>query len=213
MGYVPGRFDRDGAENMGRIAKTVFAPVYPVIAEQIIERCGISRGRCLDLGSGPGSLAIALARASDLTVTLLDSSPEMLAIAGENIREAGFSGRLSLLAGDVHEIPLPAGSVDLAVSRGSIFFWEDLPRAFTEIHRVLAPGGKTYVGGGFGTAELRDAVAAAMTKENPDWKNFRDRNLGADNRERVAGILADLGFRHRLVSDDSGFWVVVEKER
>ena len=213
MGYVPGRFDRDGAEHMNQIAKTVFAPVYPVIAKQIIERCRISRGRCLDVGSGPGSLGIALAQASDLTVTLLDSSVEMLALARENIREAGLSDRLSLLSGDVHNIPLPARSVDVAVSRGSIFFWEDLPRAFSEIHRVLAPGGKTYVGGGFGTAELRDAVLVAMTKENPDLKNFRDRNLGPENRERVAGVLADLGLPHRLVSDDSGFWVVMEKER
>ena len=185
--------DREGAQRMDRIAKTAFAPVYPVIAEQILDRCGISRGRCLDVGSGPGSLGIALARASDLAVTLLDSSPEMLAVAEGNIREAGLSGRLSLLRGDVHAIPLPAGSVDLVVSRGSVFFWEDLPRAFSEIYRVLAPGGKTYVGGGFGTAELRDAVLAAMAKENPDWKSFRDKNLGPENRERVVGVIEGLG--------------------
>jgi len=209
MGQEKGR---EGAERMDRIAKTVFAPVYPAIADQIIDQCGIRSGRCLDAGSGPGSLGIALARASDLTVTLLDSSPEMLAVARNNIREAGLSGRLSLLAGDVHDIPLPAGSVDLVVSRGSVFFWEDLPRAFSEIYRVLAPGGKTYVGGGFGTAELRDAVLAAMAKENPDWKSFRDKNLGPENRKRIAGVLADLGLPHRLISDDSGFWVVMEKE-
>ncbi|WP_214021594.1 class I SAM-dependent methyltransferase [Methanoculleus sp.] len=213
MGYVPGRFDREGAEDMNRIAKTVFAPIYPVIAQQVLERCGISRGRCLDVGSGPGSLGIALAQASDLAVTLLDSSPEMIAIAEGNVREAGLSARVALLEGDVHEIPLPDGSVDLAVSRGSIFFWEDLARAFSEIHRVLAPGGRTYVGGGFGTVDLRNAVAATMARENPDWRSFRDRNLGLENRERVAGILADLGFRHRIISDDSGFWVVIERGR
>lgn len=203
--------DREGAQRMDRIAKTAFAPVYPVIAEQILDRCGISRGRCLDVGSGPGSLGIALARASDLAVTLLDSSPEMLAVAEGNIREAGLSGRFSLLRGDVHAIPLPAGSVDLVVSRGSVFFWEDLARAFSEIYRVLAPGGKTYVGGGFGTAELRDSIAAAMTKENPEWKSFRDKNLGPDNRARIAGVLVDLGHRHRIINDDSGLWVMMEK--
>lgn len=213
MGYTPGRFDREGAEHMDRIAKTVFAPVYPVLAEQILDRCRISRGRCLDIGSGPGSLGIALAQASDLTVTLLDSSPDMLAIAEENVREAGLSNRVSPLRGNVHDIPLPDGSVDLVVSRGSVFFWEDLSRAFSEIYRVLAPGGRTYVGGGFGTAELRDVVAAAMTKENPDWKSFRDKNLGPDNRERVAGVLADLGLRHRIISDDSGLWAMIERGR
>lgn len=206
-----GKFDREGAERMDRTAKTAFAPVYPVIAEQILDRCGIRSGRCLDVGSGPGSLGIALAQASDLAVTLLDSSPEMLDIAEGNIKVAGFSGRISLLRGDVHAIPLPAGSVDLVVSRGSVFFWEDLARAFSEIHRVLARGGKTYIGGGFGTAELRDSIAATMTEENPDWKSFRDRNLGPGNRARIAGVVAGLGPTHRIISDDSGFWVMMEK--
>lgn len=206
-----GRFDREGAERMDRIAKTVFAPVYPVIAEQILDRCGIRSGRCLDVGSGPGSLGIALAQASDLAVTLLDASSEMIEIAEENIRERRLSGRISLIAGDVHDIPLPPDSVDLVVSRGSIFFWEDLTRAFSEIYRVLAPGGKTYIGGGFGTTELRDSIAATMTKENPDWKSFRDRNLGPDNRARMAGVLTDLGLPHQIINDDSGLWVMMEK--
>ncbi|WP_205013216.1 SAM-dependent methyltransferase, partial [Pseudomonas shirazica] len=79
---------------MDRIAKTIFAPIYPVIAEQILDRCGITRGRCLDIGSGPGSLGIALARSSDLVVTLLDSSLEALKIAEGNVRDAGLSDRI-----------------------------------------------------------------------------------------------------------------------
>ncbi len=205
--------ESEGAGRMDRIAKTVFAPIYPVIAEQILDRCGITRGRCLDIGSGPGSLGIALARSSDLVVTLLDSSLEALKIAEGNVRDAGLSDRIYLLPGDVHDIPLPAGSIDLIVSRGSIFFWDDLARAFAEIHRVLAPGGKTYVGGGFGTAELRDSITEAMIKKNPDWKNFRDKNLGADNQARIAGVVRDLGIPHRIINDDSGFWVLIEKER
>ncbi|NLM29817.1 MAG: class I SAM-dependent methyltransferase [Methanomicrobiales archaeon] len=205
--------EKGGADRMDKIAKTVFAPIYPVIAEQILDRCGITRGRCLDIGSGPGSLGIALAEASDLVITLLDSSPEALEIAEGNVRGAGLLDRISLLPGDVHEIPLPAGSVDLIVSRGSIFFWDDLPRAFAEIYRVLAPGGKTYVGGGFGTADLRDSITEAMLKKNPDWKNFRDKNLGQDNQARIAGIVKDLGLPHRVINDDSGFWIVIEKEQ
>jgi SAM-dependent methyltransferase len=204
--------ENGGARNMDRIAKTVFAPVYPITAEQILDRCGISRGRCLDIGSGPGSLGIALAQASDLSITLLDSSPEALDIAEKNVLGAGLSDRISLLQGDVHDIPLPTGSMDLVVSRGSIFFWDDLARAFSEIYRVLSPGGKAYVGGGFGNAELRDSIAAAMAKKNPDWKTFRDKNLGPDNQARIAKVVADRGLPHQIISDDSGFWVMIEKD-
>ncbi len=40
--------------------------IYPVIANQILERTGITRGACLDVGSGPAPLAIALAWISNL---------------------------------------------------------------------------------------------------------------------------------------------------
>lgn len=204
--------ENGGARNMDRIAKTVFAPVYPMIAEQILDRCGVTRGQCLDVGSGPGSLGIALAQASDLSVTLLDSSSEALDIAEKNVLGAGLSSRVSLLQGDVHDIPLPAGSMDLVVSRGSIFFWDDLARAFSEIYRVISPGGKAYVGGGFGNAELSDSITAAMAKKNPDWKAFRDKNLGPDNQARIANVVADRGLPHQIISDDSGFWVMIEKD-
>ncbi|MDN7024831.1 class I SAM-dependent methyltransferase [Methanoculleus sp. FWC-SCC1] len=207
------RFDREGAQRMDRIAKTVFAPVYPVIAGQILERCGIARGRCVDIGSGSGSLAIALAGISGLAITLLDSSPDMLSVAAENLRETGFSDRCTLLKADVHNIPLPDASVDLVVSRGSVFFWDDLPPAFAEIYRILAPGGRTYIGGGFGSASLRDAIAAEMIRENPEWQTFREKNLGPENRERIGRVLAELGVPHRIVNDGSGFWIMLEKEQ
>ncbi len=207
------KFDREGAGRMDRIAKTVFAPIYPVIAGQILERYGIAHGRCVDIGSGPGSLAIALAAISDLEITLLDSSPDMLSVAAENLREAGVFGRCRLLEADVHDIPLPDASVDLAVSRGSVFFWDDLPRAFSEIYRILAPGGMTYVGGGFGSAPLRETIWTEMSRENPDWPAFREKNLGPENRKRISGTIADLGFPYTVVNDDSGFWIVMKKEQ
>jgi hypothetical protein len=41
-----------------RIARDVFAPVYPAIAEQIIVRTGVVRGVCLDIGCGGGYLGL-----------------------------------------------------------------------------------------------------------------------------------------------------------
>lgn len=44
------------------IARTIFAPVYPVIASQIIEATGITSGFCLDIGCGGGHLGMAVAK-------------------------------------------------------------------------------------------------------------------------------------------------------
>ena len=108
------------ANKFDTIARNVFAPVYPLLASQMIERSGLSSGVCLDLGSGGGYLGLALAKNSGFSVYLLDESADMKVIAERNIDEQLMGERLKAICGDVHNIPLRSGSVDLVVSRGSI---------------------------------------------------------------------------------------------
>ena len=115
------------AQQFDTIARTVFAPVYPLIAEQIIQHTGITSGTCLDIGCGSGYLGAALAAKSDLYTLFLDQSDDMLALCERTIDENDLRGRAGLLPGDVGSLALPDGSVDLIIIRGSIFFWEDLP--------------------------------------------------------------------------------------
>ena len=204
--------EKKGASGMDEIAKTIFAPIYPVIAENIIQRFGITSGTCVDLGSGPASLSIAVARQSDLSVIALDYSDEMHEAAMRNINEAGLSDRIRLLCGDVHAIPLDDDSTALIISRGSMFFWDDIHTAFREIYRILKPGGKTYIGGGFGNALLRDEISAAMIKKNPDWKEFNKENISPENRERFRAMLDDIGVpEYEMILGDEGFWIVISK--
>jgi ubiquinone/menaquinone biosynthesis C-methylase UbiE len=204
------------AAQYDRIARTVFAPVYPLIADQIIARTGVTRGVCLDIGCGGGHLGTALGRFTQLFVYFFDASPEMLAIANRTIMENGLGSRAGLLQGDVAAIPLPEASVDLAVSRGSIFFWEALAPAFAEIHRVLAPGGWAYVGGGFGTRELQAAIVEQMAARNQGNHQFRDRvghNLGTETRARFETELRRAGIATYTIiqGDGLGLWVVMRK--
>ena len=201
------------AGDMDSIAKTLFAPVYPMIAKQAIQRLGITTGTCIDLGSGPASLSIAIAKASDLQVIALDLSEEMQDVAARNIKDASLTERILLMHGDVHDIPLPNDSVDLVVSRGSMFFWDDIHSAFREIYRILKPGGRTYVGGGFGNQKLRDKIAAKMTAKNPDWKRMNQNNISPENRDRFAKMLEEIGVPdYEIIYGDEGFWIVLKKE-
>ncbi len=45
-----------------KVAKLAFAPIYPYLAQRIKEKFGITEGICVDVGSGPASLAIAMAQ-------------------------------------------------------------------------------------------------------------------------------------------------------
>lgn len=198
------------------IARTVFAPIYPVIADQIIARTHVTHGFCLDIGCGSGYLGAALARKTDLEMCFLDLSVEMLALTNRTIAENGLTTRARTLQGDVRTIQLPDASVNLCVSRGSIFFWEELTPAFSEIYRVLTPGGWAYIGGGFGTLELKTAIVEEMTRRNRGSDDFRNRVSGClapETRTRYETALKQAGIPSCsiLQSEAQGLWIIFQK--
>ena len=133
-----------------RIADTIFAPIYPDIAKAMVERTGVRRGRLLDIGCGPGHMGFAVMDLGDFTADFCDINPQAVEIARRRVPERGYEGKVAVHPADVHDLPFPAETFDLIVSRGSMPFWSDQRRAFTELYRVLRPGGWAYVGGGLG---------------------------------------------------------------
>ena len=138
------------AKEYALIANEAFAPIYPVIARQIVDRCRVLSGLCIDVGSGAANLAMALAGITSLNLCALDFSPHIQAIARENIARERLGARVLPVVGDVHRMPFRDGVAALIVSRGSMRFWRNKPAAFREFRRVLQPGGTGYVGGGIG---------------------------------------------------------------
>ena len=204
----------DDALQYDEFARTTFARIYPVVANQILERTGITRGTCLDVGSGPAPLAIAIALLSDLRVTALDSSREMQSLAGQNIRDRKLEGRVIPVLGDVHAIPAADSTFDLVVSRGSYHFWQDLPAALREILRVLKPGGFAYIGGGYGNSQIKAEILAerkergfAGNPDHPPRVQFRKFRAGEIEASIEAAGISD----YRILSDDSGFWMIIRK--
>jgi ubiquinone/menaquinone biosynthesis C-methylase UbiE len=103
-------------------------------------------GHVLDVGCGPGRLAVALAvRRPDLTVHAIDISPDMVAVAGRRAAEAGVSDRMRIERADVSALPFADGSIDLAVSTVSFHHWSDVAGAARELTRVVRPGGPIWI--------------------------------------------------------------------
>jgi SAM-dependent methyltransferase len=98
-----------------------------------------------DFGFGGGfGLVVLLGKVGERgTVHGVDISETMLAKATKLHRT---DGRFHAHAGSVTELPLPDNSVDAAITVNTIYFVEDLGRAFAEIARVLAPGGRVVIG-------------------------------------------------------------------
>lgn len=194
------------------IAENIFAPIYPVIAANIVKQSGIKKGICLDLGCGIASLGIAVAEITDMQVYGIDISTEMCRRSRNKVFRHCLSGKVIPVQSDVHILPFRNNCADLIVSRGSVFFWKDLPVAFKEISRVLAPGGQAWVGGGFGTKELRAQISEKMVEIDPDWHASSKERLSPENLQAIQEAGRQTEIPCYVVKDDSGFWMVLSKE-
>jgi SAM-dependent methyltransferase len=97
----------------------------------------------LDLGSGGGIDVLLSARRVGATGTVygLDMTDEMLALAQRNAHEAGATN-VHFLKGLIEAIPLPAESVDVVISNCVVNLSTDKQAVYSEIERVLRPGGR-----------------------------------------------------------------------
>ena len=199
-------------KDFDRIAREIFAPIYPEIAGYIITNTGVKSGNCIDLGCGPGYLGLALAQISELNVFLIDKEEEMLQIAQNNIAERGLGNRVSTITTNVERLPFEDGFVKLAVSRGSLFFWKKPVGVFNEIYRVLSPGAAAIIGGGFGNLKLKQKIDQEMVLINPNWHEHTNHNIGPDAPDKWRKIIAQTQIHDYTIDHSpSGMWIKLVK--
>jgi ubiquinone/menaquinone biosynthesis C-methylase UbiE len=105
---------------------------------QVLVREGDLRGqRVLDVGCGTGRLVTALAEHA--RVWGVDPSPEMLDVARKRVPTG-----VGLKRGRAEDLPFKEGWFDRVVFQLVIHLIER-PRAFSEAHRVLVPGGRIAI--------------------------------------------------------------------
>lgn len=98
--------------------------------------------RVLDVGGGLGGPARVLASRSGAHVTVLDLTPSFVEqgrVLGERV---GMSDQVDFLVGDGTDLPFPDASFDGAWTQHSTMNIANKEALYTEIHRVLKPGGK-----------------------------------------------------------------------
>lgn len=203
-------YTMNAAEFNEKIMKGHFRKIYPVIAAQIVERTGVSAGRCIDLGGGPGMLAACIAKITLLKVTVVDLMPECVELARENSAEEGVGDRVDAIQGVAEALPFDDGVIDLVVSRGSIFFWQDQKQGLAEVYRVLRPGGWAWIGGGFGTAELLREIEAVKA-DDPEWNRKRKERMRQNPPEHFRAMLQRLGIKGVVEHQEAGTWIIFRK--
>ncbi|MEA4891339.1 MAG: class I SAM-dependent methyltransferase [Peptococcaceae bacterium] len=195
------------------IAQNVFYPIYDVIAGDILKRTQSMQGRLIDIGCGGGHLGMALMEKTGHQGYFVDINETALKIARKRAGERGLAGRCFFSRQDVHAMDFPDGFADLIVSRGSYHFWQDLEKALLEIYRILAPRGRTYIGGGMGNSELEAAIREKMQGLQPGWPENIRRRTQSIPTAKLENMLTRQGISHEIVENpEQGRWIILAKE-
>jgi ubiquinone/menaquinone biosynthesis C-methylase UbiE len=143
--------------------QAAFRDIFPPLVEDLLtDIAGIRRG--LDVGCGPGQFTILIAeRLPGAEIWGIDLAPTMIELARRHAAASSAAARVHFEVADVAHLPFADGRFDAVLSSGSIKHWPDQLGALREMYRVLAPGGRAFIGE-MNRVAPREAIAAQRAR-------------------------------------------------
>ena len=138
----------------------------------------------IDIGCGGGvNIEKFLKRCPNGIVDGLDYSALSVSESIKRNRKAVDENRCHVYEANVLDVPLDDGLYDLASAFETIYFWNDLKKAFSEVYRILKDDG-------------RFLVACDTDGNNPNdqkWVNLLD-DVNIYSKDELVDILKSVGF-------------------
>lgn len=110
--------------------------------EMFIGTLGKEKLKILDVGTGPGLIALLLAEIGH-DVTGIDISEEMLKKAIENAKNLNIPAKF--MQGDAEDLPFESESFDAVVNRALLWTLPNPEKAIVQWKRILKPNGKLVI--------------------------------------------------------------------
>lgn len=184
-------YPADELDALPATAVESFAGVgYPFLADVIRDGDTV-----VDIGSGSGVdvLIAALKTGPDGRVIGIDMTQSMIEKATANLQEAGL-GHAWLVEGNAEEIPVDDETADVVTSNGVLNLVPDKAKAFSEIHRILKPGGSLQIA----DIVLTKSVSSKSKSNAALWAECI---VGAEPAEDYIGLIRQAGFEDVFVID------------
>lgn len=168
-----------------------------LVAPRLVEFAGVpEQGRILDVGSGTGSLAFALAeRRKRARILGIDPSKEYVAYAASR---NPYPDRATFEIGDAQKLHFDNASFDAAVSLLVFNFIPDAAKALGEIRRVTKPGGviSAAVWDYGGAMRLLRVFWDAVTSTDPDAEKLDEKHMPLCRSGELSALWKRAGLQH-----------------
>lgn len=191
MQYIVGFTEFFGLKLKSDRRALIPRPETELLVETVVARCVTPPGGILDLGTGGGAIALALAKAFPLSrVTAVDASAEALSLAAENAESTGLAGRVGFVESDWFDRLPAGGTFDLIVANPPYLSAEEAAAAAPEV-REHEPAGALAAGSG-GFAELGKIAAGSPAFLAAGGMLAVETGIG--HHARLASALIDAGY-------------------
>jgi ubiquinone/menaquinone biosynthesis C-methylase UbiE len=155
--------------------------------------------RVLDLGSGSGFDCFLAAKkvGKDGKVIGVDMTPEMLDKARANAKKGKYAN-IEFRLGEIENLPVADGSVDVIISNCVINLAPNKKRVFEEAFRVLAPNGRFMVSDIVLLKPLPEAIQKSA-------EAYTSCVAGAEIKDKYLGLIRDAGFKDVKVLSEKNY--------
>jgi len=141
-------------------------PMFELFAKDALALAPTPAGaRLLDVAAGPGTLTL-LAAESGRSLSAIDFSPEMVKNLKRRLNGAQLGADVRL--GDGQALPWGDAEFDAAFSMFGLMFFPERARGFSELYRVLKPGGVAVVSSWATLEGIFASMMAAMREILPE---------------------------------------------
>lgn len=152
---------------------------------------------CVDLGSGRGTDVIRMAEQTGETGYAygMDITDEMIEKAKKNAEKLSVNN-VSFLKGELESLPIEDKFVDLVISNCTLNHAKDKAKTWSEIHRILKPGGRFVVSDIYATQAVPEEYSTNPAYVAECWG-------GSITKEEYLNIINNLGFKNFTIIEES----------